>query len=153
MDTATETDLGFMQQALALARLAEAAGEVPVGAVVVRDGRVVGEGWNHPISAADATSHAETEAIRAACKTLGNYRIPGSTLYVTLEPCVMCSGAILHARIGRVVYGAADPKTGACGSVVNLFAEAKLNHHAVVVAGVMAEESSRMLKTFFAGRR
>ena len=153
MDTATETDLGFMQQALALARLAEAAGEVPVGAVVVRDGRVVGEGWNHPISAADATSHAETEAIRAACRTLGNYRIPGSTLYVTLEPCVMCSGAILHARIGRVVYGAADPKTGACGSVVNLFAEAKLNHHAVVVAGVMAEESSRMLKTFFAGRR
>lgn len=142
-----------MQQALALARLAEAAGEVPVGAVVVKDGRVVGEGWNHPISAADATSHAETEAIRAACKTLVNYRIPGSTLYVTLEPCVMCSGAILHARIGRVVYGAADPKTGACGSVVNLFAEAKLNHHAVVVAGVMAEESSRMLKTFFAGRR
>lgn len=153
MDTPIETDLGFMQQALALARLAEAAGEVPVGAVVVKDGRVVGEGWNHPISAADATSHAETEAIRAACRTLGNYRIPGSTLYVTLEPCVMCSGAILHARIGRVVYGAADPKTGACGSVVNLFAEAKLNHHAVVVAGVLAEESSRMLKTFFAGRR
>ncbi len=142
-----------MQQALALARRAEAAGEVPVGAVVVKDGRVVGEGWNHPISAADATSHAETEAIRAACRTLGNYRIPGSTLYVTLEPCVMCSGAILHARIGRVVYGAADPKTGACGSVVNLFAEARLNHHAVVEAGVLAEESSKMLKTFFAGRR
>ncbi len=142
-----------MQQALALARRAEAAGEVPVGAVVVKDGRVVGEGWNHPISAADATSHAETEAIRAACKTLGNYRIPGSTLYVTLEPCVMCAGAILHARIGRVVYGAADPKTGACGSVVNLFAEARLNHHAVVEAGVLAEQSSKMLKTFFAGRR
>jgi tRNA(adenine34) deaminase len=153
LDPAAETDLAFMQQALALARRAEAAGEVPVGAIVVKDGQVVGEGWNHPISAADATSHAETEAIRAACKTLGNYRIPGTTLYVTLEPCVMCSGAILHARIGRVVYGAADPKTGACGSVVNLFAEAKLNHHAVVEAGVLAEESSRMLKTFFAGRR
>ena len=147
------SDITFMQRALELARRAEAAGEVPVGAVVVKEGRVVGEGWNHPISSADATSHAETEAIRAACKSLGNYRIPGCTIYVTLEPCVMCSGAILHARIGRVVYGAADPKTGACGSVVNLFAEAKLNHHAVVVAGVMAEESSRMLKTFFAGRR
>lgn len=147
------TDVAFMRQALALARRAQDAGEVPVGAVVVKDGRVVGEGWNRPISSADATSHAETEAIRAACKTLGNYRIPETTLYVTLEPCVMCSGAIMHARIRRVVYGAADPKTGACGSVIDLFAELKLNHHATVEAGVLADESSQMLKAFFAGRR
>jgi tRNA(adenine34) deaminase len=147
------TDDDFMRRALELARRAEEAGEVPVGAVIVHDGRIVGEGWNHPISSADATSHAETEAIRAACKTLNSYRIPGSTLFVTLEPCVMCSGAILHARIGRVVYGAADPKTGACGSVVNLFDETRLNHHAKVDAGLMADESSGMLKAFFAGRR
>ena len=147
------TDDDFMRRALELARRAQEAGEVPVGAVVVYEGRIVGEGWNHPISSADATSHAETEAIRAACKTLNNYRIPGSTLYVTLEPCVMCCGAILHARIGRVVFGAPDPKTGACGSVVNLFAETRLNHHAKVDAGLMADESSAMLKAFFAGRR
>ena len=153
MGTPDPTDIEFMGQALALARRAEAAGEVPVGAVVVKDGHVVGEGWNHPISSADATSHAETEAIRAACKALGNYRIPDTTLYVTLEPCVMCTGAIMHARIGRVVYGASDPKTGACGSVVDLFAGPKLNHHATVEAGVLADESSKMLKSFFAGRR
>ncbi len=147
------TDVAFMRQALALAQRAQDAGEVPVGALVVKDGMVVGEGWNRPISSADATSHAETEAIRAACRTLGNYRIPDTTLYVTLEPCVMCSGAIMHARIGRVVYGAADPKTGACGSVVDLFAERKLNHHATVQAGVLADECSQMLKAFFAGRR
>ncbi len=152
-DAQAALDHGFMQQALKLAHRAQAAGEVPVGAVVVKDGQVVGEGWNHPISSADATSHAETEAIRSACQALGNYRIPGTTLYVTLEPCVMCSGAILHARIGRVVYAAKDPKTGACGSVLDLFAQPKLNHHATVEAGLMAEESSLMLKTFFAGRR
>ena len=153
MEFEDPADIAFMQRALALARLAEAAGEVPVGAVVVKDGCVVGEGWNHPISSADATSHAETEAIRAACRSLGNYRIPDTTLYVTLEPCVMCAGAILHARIGRVVYGAADPKTGACGSVVDLFAEQKLNHHATVRAGLLGAESAQMLKAFFAGRR
>lgn len=153
MDAPDPADVAFMRQALLLARRAEAAGEVPVGALVVKDGRVVGEGWNHPISSADATSHAETEAIRAACRALGNYRIPGTTLYVTLEPCVMCSGAIMHARIGRVVYGAADPKTGACGSAVDLFAEGKLNHHATVQAGVLAEESAALLKSFFASRR
>lgn len=146
-------DIAFMQRALELARRAQEEGEVPVGAVVVHEGRIVGEGWNHPISSADATSHAETEAIRAACRSLGNYRIPGASIYVTLEPCVMCSGAILHARIGRVVFGAPDPKTGACGSVVDLFAEPKLNHHATVEAGVLADESSAMLKAFFAGRR
>jgi tRNA(adenine34) deaminase len=150
---AAEADRAFMQRALELAARAQDEGEVPVGAVVVHDGRIVGEGWNHPISSADATSHAETEAIRAACKALSNYRIPGSTLYVTLEPCVMCSGAILHARISRVVYGAMDPKTGACGSVVNLFDEPRLNHHAVVTSGVMAQESAALLRTFFAGRR
>ncbi len=142
-----------MRRALELAQRAAGEGEVPVGAVVVHEGRIVGEGWNRPIASADATSHAETEAIRAACKTLGNYRIPGATLYVTLEPCVMCSGAIMHARIERVVFGASDPKTGACGSVVDLFAEEKLNHHATVEAGVLAGESVAMLKSFFAGRR
>jgi tRNA(adenine34) deaminase len=148
-----EADLGFMRRALELAQRAAGEGEVPVGAVVVHEGRIVGEGWNRPISSADATSHAETEAIRAACKALGNYRIPGASLYVTLEPCVMCAGAIMHARIERVVFGASDPKTGACGSVVDLFAEAKLNHHATVEAGVLAAESVAMLKSFFAGRR
>ena len=148
-----EADEGFMRRALELAQRAAGEGEVPVGAVVVHEGHIVGEGWNRPIASADATSHAETEAIRAACKTIGNYRLPGTTLYVTLEPCVMCSGAIMHARIGRVVFGASDPKTGACGSVVNLFAEAKLNHHATVEPGVMADESVGMLKAFFAGRR
>jgi tRNA(adenine34) deaminase len=152
-EAAGEPDGKFMSRALELAQRARAEGEVPVGAVVVHEGRIVGEGWNHPISSADATSHAETEAIRSACKALGNYRIPGATLYVTLEPCVMCAGAIIHARIGRVVFGAPDPKTGAGGSVINLFAEKRLNHHAVVSAGVMAEESSAMLKAFFAGRR
>lgn len=149
----SETDLGFMRRALELAQCAATEGEVPVGAVVVHEGRIVGEGWNRPIGSSDATSHAETEAIRAACKALGNYRIPGSSLYVTLEPCVMCSGAIMHARIGRVVFGASDPKTGACGSVVDLFAESKLNHHATVKGGVLAEESVALLKSFFAGRR
>ena len=153
MTAACMTDNDFMRRALELAQRAQEEGEVPVGAVVVHEGRIVGEGWNHPISSADATSHAETEAIRAACKTLSNYRIPGSTIFVTLEPCVMCSGAILHARIGRVVFGASDPKTGACGSVVNLFAESRLNHHAFVDAGLMADESAAMLRAFFAGRR
>lgn len=148
-----DADLGYMRRALELAQRAAGEGEVPVGAVVVHEGRVVGEGWNRPIGASDATSHAETEAIRAACRTLGNYRIPGASLYVTLEPCVMCSGAIMHARIGRVVFGASDPKTGACGSVVNLFAEPRLNHHATIEGGVLAEDSVAMLKSFFAGRR
>ena len=146
-------DEGYMRRALALAQRAADEGEVPVGAVVVAEGRIVGEGWNRPIDSHDATSHAETEAIRAACRLLGNYRIPGSTLYVTLEPCVMCSGAIMHSRIGRVVFGASDPKTGACGSVINLFADERLNHHATVEPGVMAGESVALLKAFFAGRR
>lgn len=149
----TTADEALMRRALELARRSAGEGEVPVGAVVAQDGRIVGEGRNRPIAARDATSHAETEAIRAACAALGNYRIPGTTLYVTLEPCVMCAGAIMHARIARVVYGASDPKTGACGSVLNLFAEVRLNHHAQVEGGLLAAESAGLLKAFFAGRR
>ena len=142
-----------MWRAIELAQRAEAAGEVPVGAVVVAEGRIVGEGWNCPITALDPTAHAEIQALRAAAAALGNYRLGGATLYVTLEPCVMCVGAIFHARIARVVFGAPDPKTGAAGSVVNLFAEAKLNHHATVEAGVLADECGALLKRFFSSRR
>ena len=131
----------------------EQEGEVPVGAVIVLDGTIVGEGWNRPISAADATSHAETEAIRAACRAQANYRLTGATLYVTLEPCAMCVGAMFHARVARVVFGAPDPKTGAAGSVINLFAEARLNHHATVEGGVLAEECGALLREFFGARR
>ena len=147
------SDESFMRRALELARRAREGGEVPVGAVVVSGDRIVGEGWNRPIAAADATAHAETEAIRAACRALGNYRLLGATLYVTLEPCAMCIGAIFHARIARVVFGARDPKTGAAGSVINLFGEPRLNHHAVVEEGVLAEESSALLRDFFAVKR
>jgi tRNA(adenine34) deaminase len=146
-------DHAHMGRALELARRARDAGEVPVGAVVVAESRIVGEGWNRPISSADATSHAETEAIRAACAALGNYRLGGATLYVTLEPCAMCVGAIFHARLARVVFGAADPKTGAAGSVIDLFAETRLNHHARVTGGVLADECGALLKEFFASRR
>lgn len=146
-------DVGFMRRALALAREAGRQGEVPVGAVVVVEGRIAGEGANRPISSADATAHAETEAIRAACRSLGNYRLTGATLYVTLEPCAMCIGAIFHSRIARVVFGAADPKTGAAGSVVNLFAEARLNHHAVAEGGLLADECGAVLRDFFAAKR
>ena len=142
-----------MRIALHLARRAAVAGEVPVGAVVVKEGAVLGEGWNQPIGRHDATSHAEIEAIRAACRATGNYRIPGASLYVTLEPCAMCIGAIFHARIARVVFGAPDPKTGAAGSVINLFGEARLNHHAMVEGGVLAAECGAMLREFFASRR
>jgi len=142
-----------MQMALELAAQAAATGEVPVGAVVVQDGVVVGRGYNQPVSAADPSAHAEVMALRDAGRTLGNYRLPGCDLYVSLEPCVMCSGAIMHARVSRVIFGASDLKTGACGSVVNLFAEARLNHHATVTGGVMAAESVGLLQNFFAARR
>ena len=148
-----EHDAAFMREALALARAAAAAGEVPVGAVVVSEGEVVGRGCNAPISNHDPSAHAEMLALRAAAKTLANYRLPGCVLYVTLEPCAMCVGAMLHARIARLVYGAADPKTGACGSVIDLFAEPRLNHHASLTAGVMAEECAALLREFFAARR
>lgn len=143
----------FMREAISLARAAECLGEVPVGAVVVKDGVIIGRGFNSPIGEHDPTLHAEIAALRDACRKLGNYRIPGCTLYVTLEPCAMCSGAIMHARIGRVVYGAADPKTGVAGSVMDLFGVEKLNHHAVVQGGVLAEECGRLLSDFFAARR
>jgi tRNA(adenine34) deaminase len=142
-----------MHAALALAREAAQAGEVPVGAVVVKSGVIVGRGHNRPVSSHDPTAHAEIVALRDAAQHEGNYRLPGCELYVTLEPCSMCVGAILHARIAQVVYGAPDPKTGACGSVVNLFAENRLNFHAEVIGGILAEESSLLLKTFFAERR
>lgn len=142
-----------MRRALELGRRGAAEGEVPVGAVVVAGGDVVGEGWNRPIAAHDPTAHAEIQALRAAAAALGNYRIAGATLYVTLEPCAMCVGAMFHARVARVVFGAADPKTGACGSVVNLFADARLNHHAQVSGGVLADECGALLRDFFAARR
>jgi tRNA(adenine34) deaminase len=148
-----EEDLGFMREALALAREAAGIDEVPVGAVVVHGGRIIGRGFNRPITDADPTAHAEIAAMREAARAIGNYRLPGCTLYATLEPCVMCAGAIIHARIERVVFGAHDPKTGACGSVVNLFAQAQLNHHASVEGGVMAEECAGLLSAFFAARR
>jgi tRNA(adenine34) deaminase len=147
------SDEMFMREALALAAEAERAGEVPVGAVVVVAGEIVGRGSNAPISRCDPTAHAEILAMRAAASRLGNYRLPGATLYVTLEPCAMCAGAMLHTRIARVVFGAADPKTGACGSIVDLFAEPRLNHHAAVTGGVVADESGQLLSRFFAGRR
>ncbi|MGZ8295395.1 MAG: tRNA adenosine(34) deaminase TadA [Telluria sp.] len=146
-------DQEFMQLALDQARHAWALGEVPVGAVVVRDGEVIATGFNQPIGRHDPTAHAEIMALRAAAEKIGNYRLPGCELYVTLEPCVMCSGAMMHARLARVVYAARDPKTGAAGSVLNLFEQEQLNHHTEVVGGVMAEEAGAMLRGFFAERR
>lgn len=143
----------FMREALSLAREGGAAGEVPVGAVVVMAGEIIGRGFNAPITRNDPTLHAEIMALRDAASRLGNYRLPGCELYVTLEPCAMCAGAIIHARISRVVFGARDPKTGACGSVVDLFAEPRLNFHAEVIEGVFADESISMLRDFFAAKR
>jgi len=148
-----QQDRRFMRRALELAQNARAAGEVPIGAVLTIDGAVIGEGYNRPISNHDPTAHAEVQALRDAAERRGNYRLPGAVLYVTLEPCAMCAGAIMHARVARVVFGAPDPKTGACGSVVNLFAEARLNHHAQVQGGVLAEECGALLRAFFASRR
>ena len=142
-----------MGEALALARSAQARGEVPVGAVVVKDGAIIGRGGNATIAGSDPTAHAEIAALREAGRAVGNYRLPGCDLYVTIEPCAMCAGAILHARIGRLVFGARDPKTGACGSVVDLFAVRELNHHATVAGGVRAAECGRLLSDFFGTRR
>ena len=152
-DSGPADDARFMQLALDQARLAWDHGEVPVGAVVVCAGEVIASGFNQPIGKHDPTAHAEVIALRAAAEKLGNYRLPGCTLYVTLEPCIMCSGAMMHARLARVVYAATDPKTGACGSVLDLFAHAQLNHHAKVDGGVLAVEAGAMLKAFFAERR
>jgi tRNA(adenine34) deaminase len=147
------SDEVFMRAALDLAERAARQGEVPVGAVVVRGDEVVGRGFNAPIGSHDPSAHAEMTALRAAARRLGNYRLPDCSLYVTLEPCAMCAGAIQHARIARVVYGARDPKTGACGSVVDLFADPRLNHHASVAGGVLAAEAAELLQRFFASRR
>lgn len=149
----SEADAEFMRHALELARQGGAAGEVPVGAVVVREGTIIGRGFNAPISRHDPSAHAEIVALRDAAERSGNYRLPGCELFVTIEPCAMCAGAILHARIDRVVFGARDPKTGACGSVVNLFEEPRLNFHATVTEGVLAEECGALLSNFFAARR
>jgi tRNA(adenine34) deaminase len=150
---AREDDAIYMALALREARKAWEAGEVPVGAVVVKDGEVIAAGFNQPIGRHDPTAHAEIVALRAAAEKLGNYRLPGCELYVSLEPCAMCSGAMMHARLARVVYAAMDPKTGVCGSVLDLFAREELNHHTDVVGGVLAEEAGAMLKGFFAERR
>ena len=146
-------DADFMGLALDLAREAGAAGEVPVGALVVLEGEIVGRGRNQPIGLSDPTAHAEIMALRDAAAQLGNYRLPGCSLYVTLEPCAMCAGAIMHARVARVVFGARDPKTGVAGSVIDLFAEERLNHHAEIVGGVLEAECGAMLSAFFAARR
>lgn len=148
-----ERDEKFMRAALELARQAEAAGEVPVGAVVVKDGEIIGRGYNAPISRHDPSAHAEMMALRDAAQNIGNYRLVGCELFVTLEPCLMCAGAIMHARIARLVFGASDPKTGACGSVVDAFAERRLNHHTEVTVGVLSDECGLMLSNFFALRR
>jgi tRNA(adenine34) deaminase len=146
-------DERWMLHAIELAKRAEQQGEVPVGAVLVEDDKIIAEGWNRPISSNDPTAHAEIEALRMAAASTGNYRLPGKTLYVTLEPCVMCCGAIFHARISRVVFGAYDPKAGAAASVINLFTEQRLNHHAQVEGGILEQECVIMLSQFFKGRR
>lgn len=150
---AVADDERWMDEALALAAAAGARDEVPVGAIVVCDNQILGRGGNAPIASNDPTAHAEIAALRDAARARGNYRLAGCTLYVTLEPCAMCAGAIQHARIARLVFGARDPKTGACGSVVDLFAEPRLNHHAEVASGVRAAECSALLSQFFAQRR
>jgi tRNA(adenine34) deaminase len=147
------SDEAFMREALELAAEAARAGEVPVGAVVVKEGRVIGRGYNRPISSSDPTAHAEIVALRDAAGRENNYRLVDCELYVTLEPCAMCVGAMVHARLSRIVYGAKDPKTGACGSIVDLPALATFNHHGRYEGGLLAEECGRLLKDFFAQRR
>jgi tRNA(adenine34) deaminase len=146
-------DVGFMARALELARTAQAAGEVPVGAVVVKDGVIVAEGWNCPIGANDPTAHAEMVALRAAGVALQSYRLTDTTLYVTLEPCPMCAGAMVHARVRRLVFGATDPRAGAAGSVFNVVQHPALNHRMDCTAGVLADECSALLRDFFVARR
>ena len=152
-DATPDKDRRWMQRAVELAGRALEEGEVPVGAVVVRDGQLIGEGWNRPIAARDASAHAEIQAMRAAGAMLGNYRLGGCTLYVTLEPCAMCAGAMVHARIGRLVFGAPDPKTGAAGSVFDIVRAPALNHQLQVESGVMADACGDLLREFFRARR
>ena len=148
-----KSDEQWMQQALQLARTAAAKGEVPVGAVIVRDGIVLGEGYNRPIEATDPTAHAEITALRKACGSINNYRLPDATLYVTLEPCPMCAGALVHARLQRLVYGAPDPRSGAAGTVMNILASEALNHRCQVTGGVLQEQCADLLTAFFKAKR
>ncbi|MGN0918059.1 MAG: tRNA adenosine(34) deaminase TadA [Oxalobacter sp.] len=143
----------YMREALLQAELAGATGEVPVGAVIVQNGEVIARGYNRPITTHDPTAHAEIVALRQAAKVCGNYRLPDCEMYVTLEPCIMCIGAVMHARLKRIVFGANDLKTGACGSAVNLVSDTSLNHHAEVVGNVLAEQSVAVLQQFFSARR
>lgn len=147
------TDLYFMSHALELARMAEAAGEVPVGAVIVKDNQIIAEGWNRPISLHDPSAHAEMLAMRAAAQTLANYRLLDTTLYVTLEPCAMCAGTMVHARVKRLVYAATDPRAGAAGTIFNITQHEALNHRLDVTGGVMAEECGLLLRSFFQAKR
>jgi tRNA(adenine34) deaminase len=149
----SEDDRRWMQLALEQARLALEAGEVPVGAVIIKDGQSAGSGFNRNLMDKDPTAHAEIVALRDAAARLGNHRLPGCTLVCTIEPCAMCAGAMVHARISRLVYGAADPKAGAAGSVLDITNHPRLNHHVEVTPGVLAEECSELLRNFFAGRR
>jgi tRNA(adenine34) deaminase len=151
--TQAELDLQYMRMAIEQAQLAAQSGEVPVGAVLVLNGEVISRTFNKPIATHDPSAHAEMLALREAALLAQNYRIPGSTLYVTLEPCAMCSGAMLHARVDRVVYGAPDPKTGAAGSVLDLFSSKQINHQTSVEGGIMSEECGQLLRDFFKGRR
>lgn len=148
-----QQDAFWMQAALQLAERAAAAGEVPVGAVLVRNGEKIAEGWNQPIALNDPTAHAEIVTLRAAAQALGNYRLNDCTLYVTLEPCPMCAGALVHARVKRVVYGSADERAGAAGSVLQLLRHPQLNHLCQVSAGVLADQASQQLQQFFASKR
>jgi len=147
------SDNHWMAHAIKLAEKAQQQNEVPVGAVIVKDNNIIGEGWNQPISSHDPTAHAEIQAIRMACRHQNNYRLPGTTLYISLEPCLMCAGAIVHSRIGRVVFAAKEPKAGAAGSCFDIFNENKLNHRVQCEQGLLATQSSQLLKQFFKARR
>lgn len=152
-DVASDEDVRWMRHALALAQQAAAQGEVPVGAVLVKDGELISEGYNRPITDHDPSGHAEMLALRAAAKALGNYRLTGTTLYVTLEPCVMCAGAIVHARVQRLVFGAPDPKAGAVNAVYDVIANPRLNHRVEWTGGVLQDECGQVLRDFFRARR
>ena len=149
----TDEDLKFMKLALGLAKKAELKNEVPVGALIVQNGEIIGQGMNTSISDHDPTSHAEINAIREAAKAIKNYRLKDCTIYVTLEPCAMCVGAIQHARIEKIIYGAPDPKTGACGSMIDLISVKEINHHAEAIGGILEKECGQILKDFFLSKR
>ncbi|MEY3909346.1 MAG: tRNA-specific adenosine deaminase [Pseudomonadota bacterium] len=149
----TDEDLKFMKLALGLAKKAELKNEVPVGALIVRNGEIIGQGMNTSISDHDPTSHAEINAIREAAKAIKNYRLKDCAIYVTLEPCAMCVGAIQHARIEKIIYGAPDPKTGACGSMIDLISVKEINHHAEAIGGILEKECGQILKDFFLSKR